>query len=295
MRETPSDFEPVVPDPRKLRLTAFILVLIMVVGGVLILKAYEQWTVKSADDDRPRYYYRITKERDLRIMRQDGEVVDLWDLHGKVWVLQVACMAQPESGALASQVMQRLSENFADESDFALVTLLLDPISREELEETLAIAAEDRGIQLPQWWLGTNEAVDLHRFIKNQLKADTFPHVNEEGEWVFDTTLTLVDRNRHIRHAVVRQKTQSGPPFLADFNFDQAAGWDEAGIKTGTDRSNAEELELLLDTTIRRLLVEEPEATATPSIGWIVAVMGITVVFILYQVNRRRLQASSDA
>jgi len=286
------EFEPVVPDPRKLRLTAFILVAIMLIGGVVILKAYERWTVKSADDDRPRFYYRITKERDLRIMRQDGEVVDLWDLHGKVWVLQVTSLAQPETGEVSARVMRRLAETFAEEPDFALVTLALDPIPREELESRLEAAAEELGMRLPQWWLGTNDAVDLHRFIKNQLKAGVFPHVDDEGKWAFDTTLTLIDRNRHIRHAVVRQKRQAGPPYLAAFDFDQAAGWDAQGLKTGTDRSNVEELEALLEKTIRYLLVEEPEAKAAPSLVWIGGVMLFTLVFILYQANRRRLNTS---
>lgn len=272
-----------------------ILVVIMIVGGVVILKAYERWTVKSADDDRPRFYYRITKERDLRVMRQDGEVADLWDLHGKVWVLQVASMADAETGAVASEVMDRLAATFSDEGDFALVTLLLDPIPREDLEETLAGFAEERGMLLPQWWLGTNDAVDLHRFIKNQLKASVFPHLDDEGKWVFDTTLTLIDRNRHIRHAVVRQKNQAGPPYLAAFDFDQAAGWDAEGIKTGTERSNVEVLESLLQKTIRELLVEEPEAKAGPSLVWIGGVVLFTILFILYQVNRRRLEGANAA
>ncbi|MFU8894068.1 MAG: hypothetical protein ACNA8L_10605 [Luteolibacter sp.] len=295
MSQPPPEFEPVVPDPRKLRLTAMILVVIMIVGGVVILKAYERWTVKSADDDRPRFYYRITKERDLRVMRQDGEVADLWDLHGKVWVLQVASMADAETGAVASEVMDRLAATFSDEGDFALVTLLLDPIPREDLEETLAGFAEERGMLLPQWWLGTNDAVDLHRFIKNQLKASVFPHLDDEGKWVFDTTLTLIDRNRHIRHAVVRQKNQAGPPYLAAFDFDQAAGWDAEGIKTGTERSNVEVLESLLQKTIRELLVEEPEAKAGPSLVWIGGVVLFTILFILYQVNRRRLEGANAA
>lgn len=289
MNEPPPVYEPVVPDPRKLRLTALILVVMMVVGGVMILKAYERWTVKSAGDERPRFYYRITKERDLRIMRQDGEVVDLWDLHGKVWVLQVASTNQPETGAVSAEVMHRLAETFAGEDDFALVTLVVDPIPRDELEPTLGAAAERLGMRLPQWWLGTNDAVDLHRFIKNQLKAGVFPHVDGDGKWVFDTTLTLIDRNRHIRHAVVRQKNQSGPPYLASFDFDQAVGWDAQGIKTGTDRSNAEELEALLAKTIRDLLVEEPEAESGPSLVWIGGVMLFTVLIVFYQANRRRL------
>jgi len=257
MRPSPYALEPVVPDPRKLRLTALILVVIMVVGGIVILKAYERWTLKSAGDDRPRFYYRITKERDLRIMRHDAQVVDLWDLHGKVVLLQVACHAQPETGEIPTAVMKRIAATFEHERDLVLVTLLLDPIPRDALESTLASAAEDRGIRLPQWWLGTNDAVDLHPFLKNQLKAGIYPHVDGDGRWVFDTTLSLIDRNRHIRHAVVRQHNQPGPPYLAAFDFDEAAGWDARGIKTGTDRTNVGELEALLEKTIRQLL-EEP-------------------------------------
>lgn len=252
----PAEFEPTTPDPKKLRTTAAILVLIMIIGGFVILKAYERWTLTSAEDDRPRYYYRITKERDLRIMRQDGQIVDLWDLHGKVWVLQITTLDPPESDSLNHGVMRRLAEVFSTEEDFALVTLILDPIDRSILEDTLAQAAESNGIHLPQWWLGTNDAQDLHRFIKNQLKANIFPHLKEDGTWSYDTTLTLIDRDRHIRHAVVHQKNQSGPPYLAAFDFHEAAGWDANAIKTGTDRSNVEELEALLIKTIQKLLQE---------------------------------------
>ena len=177
MNRLPPEFEPVVPDPRKLRLTAFILVAIMVVGGIVILKSYERWTVKNADDDRPRFYYRITKERDLRIMRQDGEVVDLWDLHGKVWVLQVKSIEQPERSGLTSEVMHRLSEAFESEPDFALVTLVLDPIPREELEETLAelrVETADRmqaaGIAL-RWVCGGGAAPVLDPLAMHSLRS----------------------------------------------------------------------------------------------------------------------------
>jgi cytochrome oxidase Cu insertion factor (SCO1/SenC/PrrC family) len=285
-------FEPVTPDPRKLRLTAWILVAIMVIGGFLILRSYERWTVKSAEDDRPRFFYRITKERDLRVMRQDGEVADLWDLNGKVWCVHVIARSQPETTALTTSVMRRLATAFENEPDFALVTLVVDPIPREELEQSLARIAEDLGSRLPQWWVATNDAVDLHRFIKNQLKAGVFPHLDDDGRWRFDTTISLIDRNRHIRHAVVPQKNQPGQPYLAAFDFDEAAGWDAQGILTGTDRSNVDELEALLETTIRRLLVEEPEAQKGPSLGWIAGVLLLTVLIFIYQANRRRLLAS---
>ena len=57
---------------------------------------------------------------------------------------------------------------------------------------------------------------------------------------------------------MVPQK-RGGPPFIATFDFDQAAEWDAAGKKTGTERSNQAELEALLETTINTLLAEPAE------------------------------------
>ncbi|NJM36854.1 MAG: hypothetical protein HC845_02695 [Akkermansiaceae bacterium] len=66
----------------------------------------------------------------------------------------------------------------------------------------------------------------------------------------------MIDKNGHIRRAVVPQK-RGGPPFVATFDFAQAASWDAKGAKTGTERNNAQELEFLLNATIDKLL-EEP-------------------------------------
>jgi cytochrome oxidase Cu insertion factor (SCO1/SenC/PrrC family) len=249
------DIEPAVRDPKKLRRTAWILVAMMVAGGVLILKAYEQWTVKNAADDRPAIIYRITKERDLRMSRQDGEIVDLYDLKGKVVLIQTASLHQPETDGRSHGVMRRMAAEFADEPDFVLLTLLVDPLPRGDLESTLAETAAARSMELPKWWLGSTSPDPLHRFIKDQLKTSVFPH-QEDGKWIYDTSLVLLDRHRHIRRAVVPQKTQKGPPYVARFDFDEAAGWDSQGVKTGTDLSNEEELESLLAKTIRELLVE---------------------------------------
>ena len=76
-----------------------------------------------------------------------------------------------------------------------------------------------------------------------------------EGRWKFDPSIVLVDRNGHLRRAVVPQK-KGGPPYIAPFDFDQAAQWDAEGKKTGTDLSNAQQLELLLMETIEKLLAE---------------------------------------
>ena len=246
--------EPAIRDPKKLRNTALILVAIMLLGGWLVLKAYDRWSTQQAPDDRPAMIYRITPERDLRMLRQDGEIVDLVNLRGKVIALNVTSLRDPQAAALSMAVMKRLAETRTNTADFHLVTLVVDPLPSEKLLASLAETSATNGMKLPQWWVGGNEPGTLHKFIKNELKATIYP--NElKGKWEYDASIVLIDKNGHIRRAVVPQK-RGGPPFIATFDFDQAAAWDAKGAKTGTEHNNLEQLEILLNHTIDKLLAE---------------------------------------
>ena len=265
--------EPAIRDPKKLRNTALILVAIMLLGGVLILmrykhltaeaerKAYENYAQEqksslndASRENRPAYIYRITPERDLRVLRQDGQIANLVDLRGKLIAVNVMSLRDPQAAQRSLEVMKRLAAARAETADLALVTLIVDPIPSEKLRTVLEEAAAANGMRLPQWWLGSNEPKTLHKFIKNELKANTYP--NElSGKWDYDASIVLIDKNGHIRRAVVPQK-QGGAPFVATFDFDQAAAWDAKGAKTGTDHSNVEQLEILLNHTIDKLLAE---------------------------------------
>lgn len=257
----PADLEPAVRDPKKLRRTAWILVAIMLLGGWLILRAYDSWATKQSLDDRPALIHRIQKERDLRMMRQDGKLADLFDLRGKVFVLNAFSIRDPQAAERSMAVMKRLSEKHRAQQDFHLVSLVIDPLPAESLAATLGQTAAERGIALPQWWLGSNEPATLHKFIKNELKASVFPNENG-GKWNYDPSIVLIDRNGHIRRAVVPQTRNGKParPQVVAFDFDQAAQWDRDGLKTGTGRGNEEELEILLNKTIETLLAEPTES-----------------------------------
>jgi len=251
----PAALEPVTPDPRKLRLTAFILVAVMILGGGLILNAYNRYNANQADNDRPAMpTNRLTGEKDLPLLRQDGTKAGLFDLAGKITVLQTLSAGNPESSARTNEVMRRISEHYAAQPDCVLVSLVLDPGPPEKATATLAAAAAAMGAKLPQWWIATTEPKILHKYVKKELKAGVFPH-EKDGKWSHDTSIVLVDRNRIIRQPVVPQK-RGGQPWVGPFDFDQAAGWDARGVKSGTGRTNSEELELLLIKTIDELLVE---------------------------------------
>ncbi|MES2923667.1 MAG: hypothetical protein V4819_19080 [Verrucomicrobiota bacterium] len=247
--------EPAIRDPKKLRNTALVLVAIMFLGGWLVLKAYDRWSVQQAPDERPAIIYRITPERDLRMLRQDGRIVDVVDLRGKVIALNVTSLRDPQAAELSMAVMKRLAQSRADTKDFNLITLVVDPLPSEKLLTSLAETATANGMKLPQWWVGGNEPATLHKFIKNELKANIYPN-EAGGKWLYDSSIVLIDKNGHIRRAVVPQK-RGGPPFIATFDFEQAAAWDAKGAKTGTEHNNLQQLEILLNQTIDTLL-EEP-------------------------------------
>ncbi len=248
------NLEPAIRDPRKLRNTAFVLVAMMLLGGWLVLKAYNKWSQQQASDERPAVIYRITPERDLRILRQDGKTVDLVELRGKVIAVNVISLRDPQAAELSMGVMKRLAESRAENTKLNLVSLVIDPEPSEKLLETLAQTATAAGMKLPQWWCGSNEPKTLHKFIKNELKANTYPN-QTNGKWLYDSAIVLIDKNGHIRRAVVPQQ-RGGPPYIATFDFEQAAAWDAKGAKTGTSRNNSQELEVLLNHTLDKLLAE---------------------------------------
>jgi cytochrome oxidase Cu insertion factor (SCO1/SenC/PrrC family) len=250
----PDNLEPAIRDPRKLRLTAWILVAIMIVGGGLIFTAYQRWSLDKASDTRPAVIHRIKQERDLRIIRQDGKTHDLFELRGKVWAVHLVSTSNPQLSQRSLAVMKRLAAKFSDRQDFQLVTLVLDPIPAEQATSTLANYANENGMQLPQWWVGTNETKTLHRFVKSELKGSLFPHLENE-RWLHDSSIVLIDRGGHLRRAVIPRKS-GGTPAVLPFDFEQAASWDAKGLKSGSSRSNEEELEAVLQQTIQTLLTE---------------------------------------
>lgn len=248
--------EPVTPDPKKLRRTAWILVAIMAAGGILILKAYEKRTQDGEKDPRPSFVTQISETKDLSFIRQDGKVTDLISLRGKVLVVQ--CLPQSQPDEMTTGVMKRLSAKYAGNADFALVTLMLDPGAADGLKDELDAFAGTLGAALPQWTVGSNERPTLHKFVKNEFKGNMLPH-QEDGKWLYDGSLVLIDKNRHVRRAVIPQK-RGGAAYVATFDFSQAAEWDKKGIKTGTELGNVEQMEVLLGDTIGILLKEEAGA-----------------------------------
>lgn len=257
----------------------------MIVGGVVILKAYEKRTKDASMDDRPSFVTKISERKDLVYMQQDGEVKDLLSLRGKVLVVQ--SLPSTEIDPLTTAIMQRLKETYRDDENFALVTLMLDSGEENAVKNQLAGLATQLGAELPKWTVATNERPTLHKFIKNEFKANRLPH-EAEGKWEYDRSLVLIDKNRHVRKAVVAQQ-RGGAPYVASFDFEQAQEWDRKGIKTGTDKNNVQQLEVLLNETIREVLAEKVEEPKQKNPATVLYVgIGFVLLFAILIIKSRR-------
>jgi cytochrome oxidase Cu insertion factor (SCO1/SenC/PrrC family) len=251
--------EPLIPverDPRKLRRTAFWLFVIMIASGVGILAAYMKWgreqAQKQVEHSRPGIVGRIDNKAEFGVVRQDASGAKISELFGKVWVVCGVSVKQPDTWKDTREVLLRLNQRYASREDFRIVCFTVDP--DQEGSAVLDAAAKELGVGLPNWWFAGAGKEFVHKFLKNQLKLGIMPH-QKDGKWVYDSSITLIDRDRHIRRAIVPQK-RGGQPYVAPFDFAQAAGWDSAGVKTGIDKSNTEQLEHLLVQTIDELLAQ---------------------------------------
>lgn len=243
--------EPAVRDPRKLRRTAMWLVAFMFASGIGIFAAYLKWAASQAGDDRPGFVGRIDNKAEFGVVRQDESGARISDLFGKVWVVCGVSVNQPENWKTTREVLLRLNERYAGSEDFRVVCFTVDP--NQEEPAVLAAAAAEMGVGLPNWWfVGAGEEY-VHKFLKNKLKLGVMPH-QKDGKWVFDASLTIIDRDRHIRQATLKQGKYRR--HKVTFDFEQAAKWDAEGRTEGLAKSNVETLEDLLVKTLDELIAQ---------------------------------------
>ena len=239
----PSKLEPAPRDPKALWRTAAILGLLILAGAILLPMAYRKLLLKQSSEFRPAYSGRLV--HNLAVVRQDGSTAGLFDLAGDVWVVAAVCFEQPEGWQRSREVMLELQERYRERDDFHLVCITVDP--EGEKPERLKAAADELGAEFPAWWIAAAGEEFVHKWLKNKLKHGMLPHRGDDGKWNYDSSLVVIDRDLHIRKVKV------------GFDFDAAAEWDEQGLKSGTEKSNVEELKDQLHNTLDHLLAQEEQ------------------------------------
>ena len=261
MKHVAQDLEPAERDPKKLRRTALILVGIMVFGSIGVLIAYNRKAEKFAEDDRPAFITRLrTDKHDFKLWRQDESEASLLDLAGDVFVIAPVVFEQPESWRETRRVLLDLKQRYGDRDDFHLVTITLDPENEPPVE--LARHADELGAELPFWWLAGAREESVHKYFKNVLQAGIMPERND-GKWNYDTSIIVVDRDRHVRQPTVRARKPNGRELNyrnpVRLDFEEAAEWDAEGRGEGLDKTNVETMEEMLIDIIDELLANPAE------------------------------------
>jgi cytochrome oxidase Cu insertion factor (SCO1/SenC/PrrC family) len=251
MRTPAEDLEPVVVDPRKLRRTAWILGAIMLIGGFTIYFSYLKAAERDANDDRPSIVARLSKQSDFGFFRQDGTPGKMSELYGGVWLVCGFSAKQPESWQATREVLKRMSERYADRTDFHILCLTVDPQNEDKL---LAPVADELGAKLPQWWFASAGQEYIQKFLKNDLKLEIIPH-QENGQWVYDPTVTVIDRDLHLRKGTVKVSKHQRKAY--PFNFEQAAKDDRSKSRPFDDlQSTTKKLEELMIQVIDYTLAQ---------------------------------------
>ena len=241
--------EPAVRDPRKLRNTALILAAIMIASAIGIFIAYVKLAERQANDDTPSFKGRI--EKNFKVWRQDESEGDIASMEGEVIVIAPVLFSEPERWQHTRGVLERLSKRYADRKDFHILCLTIDP--ENEPPKKLGEYARELGATLPQWWLAASREESVHKFLKNVLKMETIPH-KKDGKWIYDGTLVVIDRDRHIRKGTVKMSDRFRTD--AKFDFEAAAAWGREHPVDGDTTRVSRDLENLLVHVIDHVLAQ---------------------------------------
>jgi protein SCO1/2 len=141
-------------------------------------------------------------ESDLEAINQAGEEVRLSDLRGKVWAVTGFFAICPTCSRRNSTDLRTLAKRFADDPDFHLVSISIDP--QTDGVKELKGYAEAFGADPAKWWFLTGDHEEIHNYLEDEL---LFPPVQERtneaeiaslGRYMHDLGITVVDRQMRI-------------------------------------------------------------------------------------------------
>lgn len=187
-------------NPAELRRTAFILIAVMVVGAVFVLFAYFQHE-RGKDPDRPPITAKVT--RNFAAKNQDGKLVGLYDLKGKVWFAVPVCVSQLDENKHALAMMKEIAGHYAGNDGIRFVAVSIEGVDQGVKPEDLRKAMVDLGVDDSRWWfLTTGDTGRQRGYLKDQLRLGLVSEREEGdplGRWRFPSQIALVDRGMHIR------------------------------------------------------------------------------------------------
>ena len=193
-----SQLEPAERDPKKLRATAFKLVIFMVISGIVLNYAYNQYRERTGDSERPSLLNKIT-EPEVELLTADGEMRNLQDLKGNV-TLAIVLPSEPQPESQPSlDALKEVMEEYKDAAAKPQILVFVLDGSNSEPSKMSGVLAEF-GAEPEVLRVVTSEdgKSSLRSFLKAKMRFNVTP-VEKDGRFDYDTRLVLLDQHLHVR------------------------------------------------------------------------------------------------
>jgi protein SCO1/2 len=136
------------------------------------------------------------------LTERDGRRVTLWDLKGKVWIVNFIYTNCPDTCPIQSAQMKQLQDELRSEEDLRLVSITVDP--ERDTVEVLREYADRFNADPSKWLFLTGEEKEIHELAQKgfQLGAAEIPHDKRPASGATHThspRFVVVDRETRIR------------------------------------------------------------------------------------------------
>ncbi len=189
---------------------------ILIYGTVAVLSVVFVWFMFGVADTLPEQPEPLVSEagraevgelfpigRDLDLVNQTGEEVSLADLKGKVWLVAQFFAVCPMCAERNGAELVKIRDTFADEEDFHMVCITVDPETDtvERLKDYGAALGADPG----RWWFASaGDEAKTHEYLEQELKFFRIRErrdpvdIETHGRFAHDLGFLVVDRDWNV-------------------------------------------------------------------------------------------------
>ncbi|HXT12210.1 MAG TPA: SCO family protein [Candidatus Angelobacter sp.] len=186
------------PAPRRFPWTIGIgFVLLALVAGLAFWFARVE--ARTADQPPLPVYAQVA---DFSLTNQDGGVVSLNDLQGRVWIADIIFTRCPGPCIRMTHQMKELQDALPKDDSTRLITLTTDP--DYDTPAVLKRYAERNGADASRWLFLTGTKKQVNHLAVDSLKLSAVEktpeeRVTPEDLWVHSTIFVLVDKHGQLR------------------------------------------------------------------------------------------------
>jgi protein SCO1 len=195
---------------KKSAILSLLLAILMPAAGYLLVKHY---SVKAVH--MPRKYYEpdsvITRERNgktvtdtiwhkvknMQFTNQLGKKVSLYDLHGKIIVLDFFFTRCPSICPGLARSMKKLQNSFLKNDNIVqFISISIDP--EHDSVPQLRKFADRYNINHDTWWMVTGDKKEIYDFALNEIKAN-IADPGVDTAFIHTENFFLLDSNKIVR------------------------------------------------------------------------------------------------